>query len=59
MEKMIYNRIQWHIESTQHIIPDNQLGFRPDRSCIDNLVILSSVSTKDSSIGASRSGTVR
>jgi len=41
MEKMIYNRIQWHIES-QHIIPDNQFGFKPDRSCIDSLVILSS-----------------
>jgi len=41
MEKMIYNRIQWYIES-QHIIPDSQLGFRPDRSCIDSLVILSS-----------------
>jgi len=41
MEKMIYNRIQWHIES-QHIIPDCQLVFRPDRSCIDSLVILSS-----------------
>jgi len=40
MEKMIYNRIQWHAES-QYIIPDNQLGFRPDRSCIDSLVILS------------------
>jgi len=41
MEKMIYNRLQWHIES-QHIIPDYQFGFRPDRSCIDCLVILSS-----------------
>jgi len=40
MEKMIYHRIQWHIES-RHIIPDLQLGFRPDRSCIDSLVILS------------------
>jgi len=38
---MIYNRLQWHIES-QHIIPDYQFGFRPDRSCIDCLVILSS-----------------
>jgi len=41
IEKMIYNCIQWHIES-QHIIPDSQLGFKPDRSCIDSLVILSS-----------------
>jgi len=40
MEKILYHRIQWHIES-QHIIPDLQLGFRPDRSCIDSLVILS------------------
>jgi len=40
MEKMLYHRIQWHIES-QHIIPDLQLWFRPDRSCIDSLVILS------------------
>jgi len=37
----IYIRIQWFIES-QHIIPDTQLGFRPDRSCIDSLVILTS-----------------
>jgi len=41
IEKMIYIRIQWHIES-QYIIPDNQLGFKPDSSCIDSLVILSS-----------------
>jgi len=38
---MVYNRLQWHIES-QHIIPDYQFGFRPDRSHIDCLVILSS-----------------
>jgi len=41
IEKMIYNCIQWHIKS-QHIIPDNQLSFKSDRSCINNLVILSS-----------------
>jgi len=41
MEKMVYNRLQWHIES-QHIIPDNQFGFRPDRSCVDSLVLFSS-----------------
>jgi len=45
MEKMIYNCIQWHIES-QHIIPDYQLKFRPDKLCIDSLVILSSGSHK-------------
>jgi len=41
MEKMIYTSLQWFIES-RHIIPDSQTGFRPDRSCVDNLVILSS-----------------
>jgi len=41
MERMIYTRLQWFIES-RHILPDVQFGFRPDRSCIDNLVILSS-----------------
>jgi len=41
MEKMVYNRLQWHIEF-QHIIPDNQFGFRPDRSCVDSLVLFSS-----------------
>jgi len=40
MEKMVYTRLQWFIES-RHIIPDSQMGFRPDRSCIDNFVILS------------------
>jgi len=40
MERIVYNRLQWHIES-QHIIPDNQFGFRPDRSCVDCLVIFS------------------
>jgi len=40
MERMVYNRLQWHIES-QHIISDNQFGFRPDRSCTDSLVIFS------------------
>jgi len=41
MERLVYSRLQWFIES-RHILPDVQLGFRPDRSCIDNLVILSS-----------------
>jgi len=40
MEKMVYNHLQWHVES-QHIIPDVQFGFRPDRSCTDCLVIFS------------------
>jgi len=39
LEKMIYSRLQWFVES-RHILPDTQLGFRPDRSCIDSLVIL-------------------
>jgi len=38
---MVYARLQWFIES-RHILPDTQLGFRPDRSCIDSLVILTS-----------------
>jgi len=45
MEKIIYNRIQWHVES-QYIIPYIQLGFRPDRSCIDSLIILASDTSK-------------
>jgi len=40
MEKIVYNHLQWHIES-QHIIPDNKFGFRSDRSCTDSLVIFS------------------
>jgi len=35
MEKMIYNRLQWFIES-RHILSDLQFGFRPDRSCLDS-----------------------
>jgi len=41
LEKMIYSRLLWFVES-RHILPDSQLGFRPDRSCIDSLVILTS-----------------
>jgi len=41
LERMIYIRLQWYIES-RHILPDTQLDFRPDRSCIDSLVILTS-----------------
>jgi len=40
MERMVYNRLQWHVES-QYIIPDSQFGFRPGRSCTDCLVTFS------------------
>jgi len=40
MERLVYIRFQWFIEP-RHILPV-QLGFRSDKSCIDNLVILSS-----------------
>lgn len=39
MEKCLYNRLRWFIESN-FIIPDIQFGFRSYKSCIDNLVIL-------------------
>jgi len=39
MEKMIYTRLQWFIES-RHILSDFQFGFRPDRSCLDSLAVL-------------------
>lgn len=39
MEKMIYNRLQWFIE-TNNILPANQFGFRTARACTDNLIIL-------------------
>jgi len=39
MKKMIYTRLQWFVES-RHILPDTQFEFRPDRSCLDNLVVL-------------------
>jgi len=38
MEKMVYIRLQWFMKS-RHILPDTQLGFRSDRSYIDNLVL--------------------
>jgi len=39
MEKMVYARLQWFVES-RHILPDIQFGFRPDRSCLDGLAVL-------------------
>jgi len=41
LERMVYTRLQWYIES-RHILPDTQLSFRPDRSYVDSLVILTS-----------------
>jgi len=39
LEKMIYRRFQWAVE-TRFLLPDFQSGFRSFRSCTDNLVIL-------------------
>jgi len=39
MEKMIYTRLQWFIES-RHILSDFQFGFKADRSCLDKLAVL-------------------
>jgi len=36
---MIYRRLSWFIE-TQFLLPEFQAGFRPSRSCADNLVTL-------------------
>ncbi|XP_018364089.1 PREDICTED: RNA-directed DNA polymerase from mobile element jockey-like [Trachymyrmex cornetzi] len=41
MEYMIYFRLRWFIES-RPLLPQTQSGFRPTRSCIDNLVTLTS-----------------
>jgi len=41
LERIVYARLQWFVES-RHILPDIQLGFKPDRSCIDSLMILTS-----------------
>lgn len=40
LEKCIYYRLRWFVESND-ILPDTQFGFRPFRSCNDNLIILS------------------
>jgi len=39
LEKMIYRRLQWSVES-HFLLPETQSGFRSSRSCIDNLTIL-------------------
>jgi len=39
LEKMLYRRMQWVIE-TRFLLPDFQSGFRNFRSCTDNLVML-------------------
>jgi len=39
LEKMLYRRMQWVIE-TRFLLPDFQSGFRNSRSCTDNLVML-------------------
>jgi len=39
MERMIYRRFQWVVE-TRFLLPDFQSGFRSSRSCADNLVVL-------------------
>jgi len=39
IEKMIYTRLQWFIES-RHILSDFQFSFRTDRSCLDSLAAL-------------------
>jgi len=39
LERMIYRRLQWAVES-YFIFPEFQYGFRSSRSCTDNLVIL-------------------
>jgi len=42
LEKMIYRRFQWTVES-YFILPKFQAGFRNSRSCIDNLVVLNRI----------------
>lgn len=37
MEKIIYWRLRWFIESNA-LLPSNQIGFRPRSTCSDNLV---------------------
>ncbi|XP_018309354.1 RNA-directed DNA polymerase from mobile element jockey-like [Mycetomoellerius zeteki] len=38
-EKIVYYRLQWLVES-QTLLPQEQMGFRPNRSCSDSLVTL-------------------
>lgn len=40
LEKMLWYRLYWWIEF-HHILPNSQFGFRKDKSCADNLAILS------------------
>ncbi|XP_018405977.1 PREDICTED: uncharacterized protein LOC108782257 [Cyphomyrmex costatus] len=39
LERMILRRLKHHVES-RPILPNTQMGFRPHRSCADNLVVL-------------------
>lgn len=38
LEKLVYRRLQWYVESSL-LLPNFQFGFRPARSCVDNLVL--------------------